>query len=260
MTSLGYTFCYCRKLSGEIAVPAGVTYLRDAFKDVGSQAPLNYDDAGNRVADGTGTYAFVLRYDPACTAAANYAPTGKVLKLPIGDPVAVSLDAGDLAEGEGPTAEPLAEEAPAADGVLDGQPGDADGEAMRMVRPGLLLRQRTRRGRALQTTRLMVRLRKAPLAQEGRQGQALMKRAARSPATRAAPQMRAAPRMQARQAPKTPRRPCPLTDAGLTAAFTSLTTGLPVYLVWSRRSGRIDAAKPVRRPTKRRVPRERSGR
>ena len=219
VTSLGYTFCYCRKLSGEIAVPAGVTYLRDAFKDVGSQAPLNYDDAGNRVADGTGTYAFVLRYDPACTAAANYAPTGKVLKLPIGDPVAVSLDAGDLAEGEGPTAEPLAEEAPAADGVLDGQPGDADGEADADGAAG------------------------APAAPTDQAGEGAADDSPDAAASGGA------------------STPLPLTDAGLTAAFTSLTTGLPVYLVWSRRNGRIDAARPVRcRPTKRRVPRGRSGR
>lgn len=261
VTSLGYTFCYCRKLSGEIAVPAGVTYLRDAFKDVGSQAPLNYDDAGNRVADGTGTYAFVLRYDPACTAAANYAPTGKVLKLPIGDPVAVSLDAGDLAEGEGPTAEPLAEEAPAADGVLDGQPGDADGEADADGAAGAPAAPTDQAGEGAADD--------SPdgAAAEGSTGAGGP--AGASPdetggafASDAGSTSNAGSSSDASTAgAEDASTPLPLTDAGLTAAFTSLTTGLPVYLVWSRRSGRIDAAKPVRRrPTKRRVPRERSGR
>lgn len=129
-----------------------------------------------------------------------------------------------------------------------------------MVRPGLLLRQRTRRGRALQTTRLMVRLRKAPLAQEGRAG-ASPDETGGAFASDAGSTSNAGSSSDASTAgAEDASTPLPLTDAGLTAAFTSLTTGLPVYLVWSRRSGRIDAAKPVRRPTKRRVPRERSGR
>lgn len=119
VTSMSSTFLYDRKLSGVVTLPRGLKSLgSDTFKETGLNAPKNYDAQGNRVADGTGEYSFVLRYYPSCTAAANYVASKGTLKLAIEETPAAFSDAVALGVAAGMSEEPSNPDSLAAGGDL----------------------------------------------------------------------------------------------------------------------------------------------